>query len=194
MYCVVKLKEFQRPILASLAGKKNSRYLTSSYILYLSGQLTMAYLGTAFYPGGVFAFWPFADSFVSIAEYSYLVMRTASKEFRPSTFWIKFIHSFRFLSFIALILHAIYFLSCDSCGVPILSKLLKLQAAYNLILIIASIYNFVTLSSTGKSNNASHARLLVDGKNGYRNGFKNNHSNGVRVKTYGDQNNNPKRG
>ena len=190
MYCIVKLKEFQRPILASLAGKRNSRYLNLSYTLYLAGQLTMAYLGSVFYPGGIFAFWPLTDAVFTIIEYSYLVLRTASKELRQNTNWGRIITFGRFIQFIALFAQGMYFLLCESCGHRVL---LRIQTTYNATLITYNIWSYFT-SSSGKSLSASHAKLIVHEKNGYRNGVKNGHANGMRVKSHSDQNNNPKRG
>lgn len=190
MYWLMKLKEFQKPILASLAGKRNSRYLNNSYTLFLSGQLLMSYLGSVFYPGGIFAFWPLSDAVVTIFEYSYLVMRTASKELRPNTKWGRIIAFGRFTQFVALFIHGIYFLTCERCGVRIL---IKIQVAYNAAIIAYNIWSYFT-SSSGKSLSASHAKLIVHEKNGYRNSTKNGHANGLRVKAHGDLNNNPKRG
>lgn len=186
MYCVVKVKEFHRPLLASLAGKKNSRYLAPSYMVFLGTQLSIAYLGSVFYPGGVFSYWPLVDAVVTVADYSYLVLRSASKDLRPSQMWGRGVVLFRFLSICSMMLHGLYFLTCETCGHR---TLLKIQTTYCGFIVLFNVWSYLS-SSSSKSSSSCHAKLIVQQKNGSRNGRLCD----SKSKLTADLNNNPKQG
>ena len=166
MYCVVKLKEFHRPLLASLAGKKNSCYLAPSYMIFLGAQLSIAYIASVFHPGGVLSFWPLSDALVTIADYSYLVLRSASKDLRPSEAWGRRVVLFRLTTMFSLTLHGLYFLTCERCGQR---SLLMIQTCFSGVIVLYNIWSYLT-SSSNKSSSSCHAKLIVQQKHGSRNG------------------------
>ena len=138
-YTVVKLLEFVRPTFDALQGKEG---MTTSYgyMFYLVMQATVAYLGTIFFPGGVFCLWPQLDLFASIFTYGYIILKLPRDEaFHPSSAYRKFVYTLRYATFMALFAQGAYFSRIQNCG---WTFLVNVQTVYNFVLVAALTHKF----------------------------------------------------
>ena len=163
LYMALKFGEFQRPLFASLRGTSNSdHYKSWSYYYYLFGQLIVTYIGACFHPGGLFALWCLLDAMVTVAEYSYLILKLASRELHPNPRLKKIIKAMRFMTFVALACHGFYFSSIPNC---IAFVIIQIEAWYNVTLIVSVLYFYLFRSAKSKpamksSNSLKHTFTL----------------------------------
>lgn len=118
-------------------------------------QASVAYLGTIFYPGGVFCLWPLMDLFNTIFAYGYIILKVPKDAiFAPSDLLRKTVYVLRYLSFVALFLHGAYFSSRAGCGWPFL---VRVQTFYNALLVANMTARFFNYCSSSEPK--SYARV-----------------------------------
>lgn len=129
-YFLVKFLEFIRVGFAVL--RKRDEQATMGAILNPAAVTLIVHTGLYYYPGGVFAFLPVADTLTSSIVYSYYVLASA-KQINFEN-WKRPMICLQLIHFAALLAHATYFLMQPNCGVPHI--VLILQAIYALFCLI----------------------------------------------------------
>lgn len=129
-YFLVKFLEFIRIGFAVL--RKRDEQATLGAILNPAAVTLIVHTGLYYYPGGIFAFLPLADTFTSSLVYSYYVLASAKQiNFER---WKRPMICLQLIHYAALFTHAIHFLTQPNCGVPHI--VLHFQAIYALSCLI----------------------------------------------------------
>lgn len=129
-YFLIKFLEFFRIGFAVL--RKREDQATLGAILNPVAVTLIIHTGIYYYPGGIFAFLPLADTFTSSFVYSYYVLASAKQiSFEK---WKRPMICLQMMHFAALFVHATHFLMQPNCGVPHI--VLYFQAIYALSCLI----------------------------------------------------------
>lgn len=114
---LAKLYDCFKPVLSILAGKPQD--VTDLQLFHCLGALMMTWYGVKVNPGGIFILIALNEAYYSALQYGYLVMTSASIEFRMTKekkkIYKRFIFMFRMIQSIFTCLHALYFVMQDNC-------------------------------------------------------------------------------
>lgn len=114
---LAKLYDFFKPVLSILAGKPQD--VTNLQLLHCLGALMMTWYGVKVNPGGIFILIALMEAYFSALQYGYLVMTSASIEFRMTEekkkMYKKFIFCFRMTQSLLTVAHSLYFVFQPNC-------------------------------------------------------------------------------
>lgn len=114
---LAKLYDCFKPVLSILAGKPQD--VTDLQLLHCLCALMMTWYGVKVNPGGIFLLIALNEAYYSALQYGYLVMTSASIEFKMTQerkrIFKKFIFIFRMIQSIFTVFHSLYFVMQPNC-------------------------------------------------------------------------------
>lgn len=114
---LAKVYDCFKPVLSILAGKPQD--VTNLQLLHSLGALMMTWYGVKINPGGIFLLIALNEAYYSAIQSGYLVMTSASIEFRMTKekkqIYKSFIFVFRMIQSVITIFHSLYFLYQPNC-------------------------------------------------------------------------------